>query len=143
MHPNSRKPRRAVLLAPDTVIHLGDSDFDRPWMPLAGNRNPSTAWKGTFYLAEPGAEPWRLTLRVMQSNIAGNHVWINGHRLTPDFPAEDFSSSWVSVTYEVPADLLRPGANELAVTIGRTLPLLQDKRFAWDDLQIKDVLLWQ
>ena len=138
-----QKARRAVLLAPATVIHLGDSDFDRPWMPLAGNRNPSTKWKGTFYLAEPGTEPWSLTLRVMQSNIAGNHAWINGHRLTPDFPAEDFSSSWVSVTYEVPADLLRSGPNELAVTIGRTLPLLQDKRFAWDDLQIKDVLLWR
>ena len=141
--PRQRQERRAVLLEQDSVIHLGDSDFDRPWMPLSGNRNPSTAWQGAFYLADPGAEPWRLTLRVMQSNVPGNHVWINGRRLTPDFPAEDFSSSWVSVTYDVPARLLRPGANEIKVTINRTLPLLQDKRFAWDDLQIKDMVLWR
>jgi hypothetical protein len=29
------------------------------------------------------------------------------------------------------------------VTIGRTLPLVQLNRFAWDDLQIKDIELWR
>jgi hypothetical protein len=37
---------------------------------------------------------------------------------------------------------LRPGANHVRVTISRTLPLVQINRFAWDDLQIKDVVLW-
>jgi hypothetical protein len=43
----------------------------------------------------------------------------------------------------VPAHWLQPGANEVAVTIGRTLPVLQDEAFAWDDLQFKDVVLWR
>lgn len=31
--------------------------------------------------------------------------------------------------------------NEIAVVIGRILPILQDLRFAWDDVQIKDIVL--
>lgn len=132
------------VLAEDVIIHLGDdSDFSEPWKPLHGARNPSTAWQGTVYLRHPGSGSWWLTLRLMQSNVWGNYVWINGKRLEPAFPVEDFSGSWVSYTWRVPADLLRSGANQVAVTIGRTVPLLQDTRFAWDDLQVKDMVLWR
>jgi len=136
------RPRQQVLAA-DAVIHLGDSDFAYPWLPLYGAVNPSTSWQGTFYVRYPGSQPWHLTLRLMQSNVWGNYVWINGQRLEPAFPAEDFIGSWVSHTWEIPAGLLRPGANRIAITIDRTLPLLQDVRFAWDDLQVKDVVLWR
>ncbi len=136
------RPRYQVL-AEDAVIHLGDSDLPLPWMPLYRVRNPSTEWRGTVYVPQPGSGPWLLTLRLMQSNVWVNHVWVNGQRLEPAFPPEDFSGSWVSYSWEVPSDLLRPGANQVAVTVDRTVPLLQAAPFSWDDLQIKDVVLWQ
>jgi hypothetical protein len=134
-------PSRYQVLAPDTVIHLGDSEFPPPWMPLYGNRNPSTAWEGTVWVVDPGSRDWHVTLRLMQSNVWGNHVWVNGRLLEPDFPPEDLTGAWVSWTTRVPAGLLRPGANQVRVTISRTLPLVQVNRFAWDDLQIKDIVL--
>jgi polysaccharide biosynthesis protein PslG len=156
--------RRFRVLAPDAVIHLGDSQYSEPWMPLYANRNPSTTWQGTFYLpdgAVPSGEPgvaraalgmgsqaavtsgtrWHLTLRLMQSNTWGNYLSINGHRLEPPLPQGDYTNSWVSVTVPVPAEILRPGPNEASLTIGRALPLLQDAGFAWDDLQFKDMVL--
>jgi hypothetical protein len=132
---------RYPVLAPDTVVHLGDSEFGPPWMPLYGDRNPSTTWDGTVWLGNPGSGEWFLTLRLMQSNVWGNHVWVNGVQLEPAFPPEDFTGAWVSWTAEVPAGLLRPGPNRVRVTISRTLPLVQVNRFAWDDLQIKDIVL--
>ncbi len=138
--------RRFAVLAPDTVIHLGDSDFPPPWMPLHAVRNPSAVWRGVVYLpaeALAAGDGWRLSLRVMQPNVWDNYVWINGRRLEPALPSEDFGGQWVSVTWDVPGEWLQPGPNEVAVTIGRTLPVLQDVRFAWDDLQIKDVVLWR
>ena len=135
------RPRYQVL-AEDVVIHLGDSDFSRPWWPLYGGRNPSTAWEGTFYIRHPGSRPWRLTMRIMQSNVWDNYVWINGRRLEPP-PPEDYSGSWVSYTWEIAPEMLRPGPNRIAVTIGRTPPLLQTTRFVWDDIQIQDVILWR
>lgn len=138
--------QRHTVLAPDTIIHLGDSEFGRPWRPLFGARNPSTLWRGVVYLpADDLACPgdWHLTLRLMQANGPGNQVWLNGRRLTPSLPGEDFSGSWVSVTLPVPRTWLQPGANEIALTVGRTLPVLQDTPFTWDDLQVKDGVLWR
>lgn len=129
------------VLAEDVVVHLGDSQFPLPWVPLYGARNPSTVWRGTVYVRDPGRRPWQLTMRVMQSNVWGNYVWVNGVRLEPPMPREDFSGSWVSYTWEVPAGVLRPGPNEVTITINRTLPVLQDARFAWDDVQVKDIVL--
>ncbi len=138
--------KRYPVLAPDTIIHLGDSEFGRPWRPLFGARNPSTLWRGVFYL--PAADltcpgDWYLTLRLMQANVPANQVWLNGRSLAPSLPGEDFSGSWVSVTLRVPGAWLRSGANEIALTVGRTLPVLQDTPFTWDDLQIKEVVLWR
>jgi hypothetical protein len=78
----------------------------------------------------------------MQGNVWGNHVWVNGRRLDPQFPIEDFSGSWVSLTWGVPPEMLRSGPNEVRVEIARTLPLLQAPRFAWDDLQLRAIRLW-
>lgn len=136
-------PSRYPVLAEDAVIHLGDSEFSQPWMPLYGNRNPSTVWEGTVWVDDPGTQDWHLTLRVMQSNVWGNYIWVNGYRLEPPFPPEDFSGAWVSQTLTVPPGLLRRGPNQVQLTIGRTLPLVQVDRFAWDDLQIKDIVLWR
>jgi hypothetical protein len=135
-------PARYTVLAPDTVIHLGDSEFAQPWMPLYGDRNPSTEWDGTVWVRDPGSRQWVLTLRLMQSNVWGNRVWVNGQPLDPVFPPEDLTGAWVSWTVRIPAGVLRPGANHVRVTISRTLPLVQINRFAWDDLQLKDVVLW-
>lgn len=144
--PDRNQARRFTVLAPDTVIHLGDSEFGPPWMPLYAVRNPSATWRGIVWLpaeALRGSQDWRLSLRLMQGNVWDNTVWINGFRLEPAMSTEDFSGSWVSLTRDVPAGWLRAGPNEVAITIGRTLPVLQDSRFAWDDVQIKDIVLWR
>lgn len=133
--------QRYPVLAPDALVHLGDTDFPPPWMPLYGVRNPSTTWQGTVYLPDPGTATWRLTMRVMQSNVWGNTVSINGTRLAPPLPQEDFSGSWVSYTWTVPAGLLRPGANTIGLTIGLTTPVMQDAGWRWDDLQVKDMVM--
>ena len=39
-------------------------------------------------------------------------------------PTEDFGGEWVSVTWPVPVSWLQSGPNQVAVTIGRTLPEL-------------------
>jgi hypothetical protein len=134
------RPRYQVL-APDAVIHLGDSDYTEPWVPLFGARNPSTDWHGTVYVSCHSSEPWRLTLRVMQSDTWGNYVWANGRRLEPPIPPEDFSGSWVSYTWVVPADWLQTGPNQVALRIGRSVPLRQEASYSWDDLQFKDIVL--
>mgnify|MGYP005839643015 CR=1 FL=1 len=135
---------RIPVLAPDAVIHLGDSDFPPPWMPLYATRNPSVVWRGIGYIPEAAlaaGRSWRLSLRLMQGNVWDNYVWINGHRLEPALPTEDFGGQWVSVSREIPAVWLQAGPNEIAIVVGRTLPVLQDLRFAWDDVQIKDIVL--
>lgn len=135
---------RVPVLAADVVVHLGDSDFSRPWAPLYAARNPSVVWRGVAYVPDEALAAdasWQLRLLAMQSNVWDNYLWINGRRLEPPLPVEDFGGQWVSVAWEVPAAWLRPGPNELALTIGRTHPLLADLRFAWDDVQIRDVVL--
>jgi photosystem II stability/assembly factor-like uncharacterized protein/GH35 family endo-1,4-beta-xylanase len=131
------------VLAPDAVIHLGDNRLPAPWMPLHRDRNPSPAWRGIVYVRDPGAEPWQLSLRVMQSNFWSNRVWVNGQVLPAALPVSDFSKSWVSYTVDVPPGLLRRGPNEIRVTIAHAPPLIQDKGFGYDKLQFKDIVLRQ
>ena len=133
---------RYQALAPDSIIHLGHRDYSAPWVPLYGAHNPSTVWEGTVYVGDARGGPWHLTMRIMQSNSPGNLLWLNGQRLDPAFPPEDFSNSWVSYTWDVPAGIVQPGPNQVKVTIGQALPLVQDWPFNWDDLQFKDVILW-
>jgi hypothetical protein len=112
-------------------------------MPLHRDRNPSPAWRGIVYVRDPGAEPWQLSLRVMQSNFWSNRVWVNGQVLPAALPVSDFSKSWVSYTVDVPPGLLRRGPNEIRVTIAHAPPLIQDKGFGYDKLQFKDIVLRQ
>ena len=85
----------------------------------------------------------QLSLRAMQSTVWGITVWVNGQRLEPPLGTADFSGSWVSYSWQLSASSLKPGANTIEVVINRTLPQLQDARFAWDDLQLKDVVFWR
>jgi hypothetical protein len=140
VHP--ARERRPVL-APDAVIHLGDGDFSAPWVPLYGARNPSTEWRGVAYVPNPRAGPWQLTLRLMQSNAPGNRVWINGLPLDGDFPPEDFSNSWVALTWRVPDGLLQPGANEVRIGLGEGQRPPDAGALNRDDLQFKDIVLWR
>ncbi len=135
--------RRYQVLADDAVIHLGDNRLPAPWMPLHLDRNPSPVWRGVVYVHDPGDAAWHLTLRIMQSNFWSNRVWVNGQPLPEPVPLEDFSKSWVSHTWSVPAGLLRPGPNEIRVTIGHATPLIQAQGFGYDKIQIKDVVLWR
>lgn len=138
------RPVQVAVLAADVVVHLGDTDLSRPWVPLYAARNPSVVWRGVAYVPDQAladGKPWRLSLLAMQSNVWDNYLWVNGHRLEPALPVEDFGGQWVSVAWEVPAAWLQAGPNEFALTVGRTHPLVQVAGFVWDDLQIKDVVL--
>jgi hypothetical protein len=135
--------RRYQVLAEDAVIHLGDNRLPAPWVPLHQDRNPSPVWRGIVYVYDPGDAPWQLTLRIMQSNFWSNRVWVNGQPLSEPFPLEDFSKSWVSHTFVVPAGLLQPGPNEIRVTLAHAMPLIQADGFGYDKLQFKDIVLWQ
>jgi polysaccharide biosynthesis protein PslG len=135
--------QRYQVLAEDAVIHLGDNRLPAPWVPLHQDRNPSPTWRGIVYVHAPGTEPWQLTLRMMQSNFWSNRVWVNGQPLSEPLPLEDFSKSWVSHSFTVPAGLLQPGPNEIRITLGHATPLIQAKGFGYDKLQVKDIVLWQ
>jgi hypothetical protein len=134
---------RYQVLAGDALVHLGHRGYSAPWVPLYGAINPSTSWRGTVYIKDPGSGSWNLTVRIMQSNAWGNFIWVNGQRLEPAFPTEDYSNSWVAYTWQVPAGVLHAGPNQVQVTVGEALPLLQDSPINWDDLQVKDIVLWR
>lgn len=142
-----RKPRQSVsqeqiqILAADSTIHLGDANLPAPWVPLHQGRNPSPLWEGTFYVVDPGQSAWQLTMRTMQSNYWGNRIWINDQPLAQPVAIDNFTKSWVAQTWMVPAKLLQAGPNQIRVTIAHAVPLIQDKRFGYDKLQIKDIVL--
>ena len=137
------------ILAADTTIHLGDAKLPLPWVELHLNRNPSPVWEGNFYLAAPddgleniwGDAPWHLTVRMMQSNYWSNRIWINDQPLPLPMPISDFSKSWVAYRWDVPAAQLRVGHNTIRITLAHAVGLIQDRRFAYDKLQIKDIVL--
>jgi hypothetical protein len=131
------------VLAEDVIIHLGDSDLQPPWWPLFGGRKPSLSWTGGFYLSEPGPEDWVLLLELMQQNEIGATVEINGTRLSPDLPQQDFTRRWLTVSRKVPHSILKPGYNELTITTVRLLPDTQHDEFVWDDFQVRNIRLVQ
>ncbi len=135
------RPALVSILAEDVIIHLGDSDLRPPWWPLFAGRKPSLSWTGGFYLVEPGTQPWLLLVELMQQNEVGATIAINGTPLVPDLPQQDFTRRWLTVRRPVPANLLRPGYNEITVTTVRLAPDLQHGQFVWDDFQIRNVRL--
>lgn len=132
-----------LILAVDAPIHLGDSDLQPPWRPLLGGHNPSLTWTGGFYIAEPASTGWELTFELMQQNEIGATVAINGTPLAPDLPQQDFTRRWFAVRRAVPAELLRPGYNEITFTTVRLIPDAQQDNFVWDDFQVRNVRLAQ
>ncbi|MCL4395912.1 MAG: hypothetical protein M1482_14095, partial [Chloroflexi bacterium] len=135
------------VLARDTIVHLGDSEYPSPWVPLYLTRNPSTVWSDQFYLtaqdlqsAVPG--PWRLTMELMQVNDFDSRVLVNGDPVEPPFlPSEDFTSVWVSAAFRVPPHLLRVGRNDISLDDGKAFPAFQQPGYTWDDFQVRNVLL--
>jgi hypothetical protein len=132
---------RPRALGEDVIIHLGDNRWPTPWVPLYQGQLPSTEWSGEFYLRNPGEEHWTLNIDVMQNNERGNYLMVNGHALEPPyFPAEDYSRSWFSISYRVPADYLQVGLNKVTVVVSKRIPARQQPG-CYEDLQFRDIVL--
>ncbi|HZQ10043.1 MAG TPA: beta-galactosidase [Anaerolineae bacterium] len=139
-------PSSYLILARDAVVHLGDSEYPAPFVPLYETVNPSADWKGEFYLTDAdlaGArrtKEWTLFLELMQVNDFDTRVWINDIPLTPAFlPVEDFTGKWVSAQFKIPASVLRVGYNAVSVRNGKLFPAFQQVGFTWDDFQMRNV----
>jgi beta-xylosidase len=132
---------RVRALADDVIIHLGDNHWPTPWVPLYHGQLPSPIWTGEFYVREPGDGIWTLSIELMQNNERTNYLLVNGHPVEPPyFPPEDYSRSWVSLNYRVPADCLQRGLNELTIVVGKEIPSRQ-RPGTYEDLQFRDIVL--
>ncbi len=128
-------------LEEDVVIHLGDNRWPTPWLPLYRGLLPSTVWSGEFYVRDPGEGSWTLHIDVMQNNERGNYLMVNGRPLEPPyFPVEDYSRSWFSLAYQVPADYLQVDLNEVTVVVGKAIPARHHPG-TYEDLQFRDIVL--
>jgi hypothetical protein len=130
-----------TILAKDTMVHLGDSDLKPPWWPLYAGRKPSKTWTGGFYMRDPGTTDWVLLLELVAQNEVGAGLTLNGVRLSPDLPQQDFTRRWLTVRRTVPVSLLRPGYNELTLTAVRLIPNAQHDEYVWSDFQFRNVRL--
>jgi hypothetical protein len=137
-----------LVLARDSIVHLGDSEYPPPWVPLYRNRNPSTDWEGEFYLREPdlqgarGEKGWTLTMELMQVNDYDSRVLVNDQPTRPAYlPTEDFTAIWATAQFQVPASVLHVGRNLVTLRDGRLFPAFQQLGFTWDDFQVRDVIL--
>jgi hypothetical protein len=83
---------------------------------------------------------WTLRLEYMHNLAQTNAVRLNDH-LLGYIPARDNAPTWVSVALPVPADLLRPGYNELTVEVSRLSPDYQQSDFTWGDVQFRRIRL--
>lgn len=135
------------VLARDAALHLGDSEYPWPWVPLYRGKNPSIEWTGEFYLRDsdlrsaPQSKPWMLTMELMQVNTLDARVLFNDQPVDPPFlPTEDFTSVWVTAQFQVPVRLLRIGHNTITLRAGNTIPAFQQLG-SWDDLQVRNVVL--
>lgn len=142
-------PRPAQLeqpiLARDAIVHLGDSEYPTPWVPLYLTKNPSIEWTGEFYPTAAdvrSGDRWRLTMETMQVNDLDNRVFVNDAPvLTPYLAPEDFTSIWVTSRFDVAQSQLRVGRNTVTLRVGKLFPAFQQLGFTWDDLQIRNVVL--
>jgi hypothetical protein len=134
------------VLARDTPVHLGDSEYPAPWVPLYQNQNPSTEWDGEFYL-DPGdlqgvrrGQSWILTLELMRANVYDSTVVVNGQPALPAYlPTEDFTSIWVTARFQVPGSILHVGGNVVTLRDGKLFPAFQQLGFTWNDVQLRNV----
>jgi GH35 family endo-1,4-beta-xylanase len=131
--------QRPRALAEDVTVHLGDNHWPTPWVPLYQGQLPSPIWTGEFYVRDPEEGTWTLHLEVMQNNERTNYLLVNGHPVEPPyFPVEDYSRSWVALDYQVPADWLRPGLNEISVVVGKEIPP-RHRPGTYEDLQFRNI----
>lgn len=145
------KPKRSardfLILARDAQVHLGDSEYPTPWVPLYLNRNPSIVWSGEFYLRQPElsrstSKPWVLSMELMQVNDFDSKVSVNDKPTFPAYlPAQDFTSIWVTARFQIPQTSLREGLNLITIQDGKVFPAFQQTGFTWDDFQFRNVIL--
>ena len=134
------------VLARDAIVHLGDSEYPLPWVPLYLTKNPSTAWTGEFYLTPADLQtpdtPWRLTMELMQVNDFDTRVLVNDQPVAPPYlPTEDFTSIWVSAQFQVPRNALHIGRNTVTLLDGKLFPAFQQLGYTWDDFQVRNVVI--
>jgi hypothetical protein len=131
------------ILARDAIVHLGDSEYPTPWVPLYKTKNPSIEWKGEFYLTTADLDRrWRLTLETMQVNDLDNRLFVNGQPIVPPTLApEDFTSIWVTSRFDITAIQLAAGRNTVTIRVGKLFAAFQQFGFTWDDIQIRNVAL--
>ncbi len=134
------------VLARDTIVHLGDSEYPAPFVPLYQGANPSVNWKGQFYLddtalrGERATKDWTVYAELMQVNDFDSRVWVNDVPVAPPFlPVEDFTSKWVTAQFTIPAKALRVGSNAVAIQDGKLVPALQQSGFTWDEVQVRNM----
>lgn len=137
------QPTAFDVLARDTIVHLGDSEYPAPFVPLFKTLNPSVEWQGEFYLQEADlnrARDWTLDIELMQVNDYDTGIQVNDFPLDPAFlPAEDFTSRWVTAQFHIPAKALRAGYNKVSIRNGKLMPAFQQNGFTWDDFQFRNV----
>lgn len=136
------------VLAQDAIVHLGDSEYPSPWVPLYQTRNPSVEWTGEFYLRSvdfsntPRQAPWRLTMELMQVNDFDTRVLVNDQPVAPAYlPTEDFTSAWVTAQFQVAGEQLHVGRNTVTLRDGKLFPAFQQLGYTWDDFQARNVVL--
>ena len=127
--------------APDVIVHLGDSEYPAPFVPLYKTQNPAVEWKGEFYVDRVEATTdWVLCVELMQVNDFDTRVWVNDVPLAPFFlPVEDFTSKWVTAEFTIPPGTLRQGYNAVSIHNGKLVPALQQPGFTWDEFQFRNV----
>jgi GH35 family endo-1,4-beta-xylanase len=130
-----------TILSEDVVIHLGDSNLATPWRPLFAGRYPSLVWTGGFYLNDPGRQDWVLRLEMTQQSDLGAHMSVNGVRLQPDLPQQDFTRRWITSARVAPANILRPGHNEITVNTVSLIPDAHHYDYVWNDFEFRHVRL--
>lgn len=134
-----------TVLARDAVVHLGDSEYPAPFVPLYKTHNPSVEWQGEFYLRGVDLEArrgksWTLYIELMQVNDFDTIVSVNDLPPSPAFlPTEDFTGRWVTAQFQIPGDALSVGYNKISIRDGKLMPAFQQKGFTWDDFQFRNV----
>jgi hypothetical protein len=146
---DARVPMRATqVIAPDVVVHLGDSLTVNPgWSPLYCESEPCREWQGYFYVPESLLDSNRdqtLTLRIetMQVEEQGNLVHINSRPLSPHAipprPKPDFTTAWTTTEMMIPANTLTAGLNTIHIMASpRLVPFQTGIRF--ESLQIRNI----
>ena len=148
LHPSTPPPLHPstlpTLLSPDVTIRLGDRPLLHPhWVHLYRGGH-SLEWQGEFFLTHDQAkQAYDLLIETMQVDQPTNHVRLNGvdlGSLRPR-PRPDPTSTWVTQRFAVPASILQPGVNRLAVTAGPRNVARQYEGGRWENMQFRNARL--